>query len=575
MVPYHSIYKGLSQDGEYTDYYVDSHTFIIVVLPGSNIQENQSLTDELFSYISRLEVNHLSDLEHAVQNGMRQLNAPVELTLSIGYISNDILYLKTVGDGVAYVRRGNNLAKIISGDQSASGYIAANDLVVFTTSSLVEACGEGEIKKIVKTNNLQEIGEKFNTIHTINDKAIALFVVFKSEPEEDSVPLVPDKQLSIQSRPNNISAMLASFKSVPSGRRYITVAAVIILFAILVWSVLLGYQRRNEAAAQKRIQTSRELITQKLTQSEDVSFLNVARSQVLIAEVHAEFEQLQSKVGNTRKKEMNELAAFIKAREEKILKKEEKNAEEFYDLTIDSKQAKGSMLAVDRDTLAILDKENGLAYVLSLSKKSLEKRKFSQARETTILGMYQDTVYAYVPGQGVFKITEDKSSKVIDADKDWEIIADVAFYNDNLYLLDIGKDQVHKYVAVENGFGAKIPYFKGEVMNFPPNASLAIDSSLYVNLEDGIVKYTGGERDAFSTEFPEKDVTISRALTSKDEEKVYAWDKQKGTIYILGKSGDYERQVQSSLLTKADDVEVSDKKAFILMKEKVFVLSLN
>ena len=338
----------------------------------------------------------------------------------------------------------------------------------------------------------------------------------------------------------------------------------------------MGMKRRNETEANKKIKSTKELITLKLDQAEEVAFLNLDRSLVLISEAKEEVEKLKKQLGKQKEKKVEELEQLIKEKEGKIVKKEEKNYEEFYDLTLDSKGAKGDKLYLEKENVSIVDKGKGTVYILSLSKKSLDKKSAAEIKKASLVSMYQDYVLFFVAGEGVYKTSTDgKTKKAIENDKDWGSISDMWIYNGNVYLLDTVKGDIYKYLVAESGYSAKSSYLKGEAGSIKGANSFAIDSSIYVGLDDSIMKYTAGGRDEFSTSWPEKNVKLTKIFTSAEVEKIYGWDKTNEAIYILGKNGTYERQINSSILAKASDFVVFKEAVFVLAGEKIYKIGLD
>jgi hypothetical protein len=126
-----------------------------------------------------------------------------------------------------------------------------------------------------------------------------------------------------------------------------------------------------------------------------------------------------------------------------------------------------------------------------------------------------------------------------------------------------------------NGFSEKDSYFlAGQSVDLLDATSLAIDSSIYISIGDQVLKYTSGEQQEMKTSFPESDVAIKKVYTSVDEEKLYAWDKTKGTVYILDKNGTYERQIQSGIIAKGTDIVVYDNAVYILVGQKIYKVDL-
>ncbi|MBI3366204.1 hypothetical protein HY041_01075 [Candidatus Roizmanbacteria bacterium] len=103
---------------------------------------------------------------------------------------------------------------------------------------------------------------------------------------------------------------------------------------------------------------------------------------------------------------------------------------------------------------------------------------------------------------------------------------------------------------------------------------MAIDSSVYVGFSDHVFKFTAGVQDEFKTTFPESNIHLSKVFTTKDLEKVYAWDKEKGSLYVLAKNGTYEREVYSSVLKQTNDLVIFANNAYLLSGSKIYVINV-
>jgi len=553
---------------------------------GLDKETGRKVITEIKQSLSVQKISNLADLDSFVGDQIKKHNLPANICLSIGVTEGNVIYLKTIGEGLVFIKRNNNFEKIIDNNQTASGYLEKNDYFIFTTNRFIQLFShESIIKTIFDHKSPHQIVEDLvPSIKDGNDQgAIALFVQFnqltQTIPEEKneeiivSEPLIVDKSKNLI---NNYYQKFIQFKEQGGKKRILTFIVIIALILILFWSVGLGVTRRNESLITGKINRSRELITQKLDQADEIAFLNLAKSQSLISEAKKELATLKKDVGDNRK-ELAEIDSLIKEKENKILNKEEKKAEEVYDLTVDNKAAQGTRISLDGDNLIILDNKQGIIYQLSLSKKSLDNIADSQIKSASLIANYQTDIFFFIDGKGVYKANKESKPKlVIEADSEWGKISGMTIYNGNIYLLDTKKNEIYKYLAAEDKYGSKSPYFKsGEGVELSDATSMAIDSALYIGFKNSAVKYTAGVKDIFNTTFPEENITLTKIITNKDLEKVYGWDKDNGAIYILGKNGTYERQIKSSALAGGSDVVVFDNSAYVLNKEKIYRVSLD
>jgi hypothetical protein len=353
----------------------------------------------------------------------------------------------------------------------------------------------------------------------------------------------------------------------------LTYLLVLILFFIFVWSVILGYQRRKESEINNRIEKTKKIVSSKLEEAEEIAFLNLDKASQLLSEAKKEVSVLKQEV-KTKNKKLEEIEKIIAQKESEIIKKETKNYQEFYDLAIDRKEAKGERFFLQNDSLFILDKDGGVIYRLSLEKKSLEKYSHPKIKKSSLIASYEEKIYFFVEDEGIFEMVDkDKIKKIIEKDPNWGKIQDVSTYNGNLYLLDIKNDEIYKYFPSGNGFSSKTSYFKmGEAVDLEDANSLAIDSAIYIGFSQSILKFISGVKEDFKNNFPNKNLTIKKIYTDKELSKVYVFDKKNGLIYVLTKNGDYQQQISSEVIKKASDFVVYKDKIFLLLKNKIYTI---
>ncbi len=592
LQPNFAVYLGKEKEKGFSGSITEQNLFIVIEIEeGINAEQGRETVQKIKDELTTLTINNLASFDQFVSQIITKHNFPTSFSLAAGYYNGKILYLKTAGQGVIYLRRGKDFAQIIEKDNSASGYVEVDDFFILTTKGFIDLLGSDiEIKTIFDNKNPHEIVE--DLIPQLKEKddegAVALFIKFMSD-QTDQVEIVNiegQKKFSpfdqVKSKSITFLEKFQSLSQKSGKRKTLTFVAVVIILIILIWSVVLGYHRRNQAELNKKVNSTKDLVNFKLNQAEEVAFLNLPRSLALISEAKEEVKKLKKQLGKQKEKEVKELEQMIKEKEGKIVKKEEKNYEEFFDLTIDNKSAKGDKLYLEKDNLSILDKKRGSIFSLSLSKKSLDKKNAPEAKKAQLVSAFQADTLFYVDGEGVYKISADgkdlpagrQAIKAIEKDNDWGKISDMWIYNGNVYLLDSGKGDIYKYIVAENGYSDKSSYLKAEAGLAKEANSLAIDGSIYIGFEESILKYTAGVKDEFSNSWPEKNVRLTKIFTSADVEKVYGWDKDKGTIYILGKNGTYERQINSSILSKASDFVVFNNAAYILVAEKIYKIEI-
>lgn len=552
-------YLGREKTNGFSGFVNENDLFLAIEIEvGMNPDKGRELTAYIREKINLIKIENLQQFDAFISNIIKENNLPSGFSFSTGYLKENIFYLKTVNQGKVYIRRNNKMVLLIENNQTASGYIKEDDIFIFTFYRFMKLLGdESKLNQKFDHKPISEvIDEIVPELLTKDDQGTAALFIKLNKMEEETKPV------------NDFS--LNFFYLRFGQQKTLTFITVFILGIILFWSVGLGYQRRSQENNQKKINLTKDLISQKLSQAEEVSFLNISSALSLIADSKTEANKLKKELG-VKSYELSGLEKMIIDTENKILKKEEKKYTEFFDLTVDDKNAKGDKIYLMNDRLLVSDKGRGTLYELSLDKKSLDKDQSSEIKKSLLIAMFEEKKYFYVEGVGVYQIVDGKVKKIIENDKDWRKIIDMAVFNSNIYLLDQGKDEIWKYMSAESGFGGKNSYFQsGQSIDLSQVNSLSIDGSIYLAGDQVIFKYTSGLRDGFKVELPDGNVNMTKIFTSRDLEKVYGWDKKKGAIYVVGKNGDYLEQVNSKILSTGADFIVYKNIIYVLQGSKIY-----
>jgi len=350
-----------------------------------------------------------------------------------------------------------------------------------------------------------------------------------------------------------------------------------ILFIILLWSVVFGYQRRSAAELQKKIDATSQEISSKLKEAEDEAYLDPDRAISLIEESKSLYKDLTEELKGDKKEDLSKILTQISESEARIVKREEKPYKEFYDLGLENKDAKGSKLYREKNLLAILDADDKKVYLLDLDKKSLEQYTAAEVADATDIAVYNKEVFIASKAKGIHKFTaENKARLMIKPDSRWEAVDDIEIFNGNIYVLDSGTGDLYKYFVTESGYSDKSSYFiSASPSDLSKGADMAIDGAVYITSGDIILKYLRGAADPFETKFPQKAPQFSGLYTGEDLTQLLAWDTKGGAIYILGKEGEYIRQITSSIVKKAQDVFAYDDTIYIFDGKKLYSIPID
>lgn len=587
----YAIFIGKEEEGFATEFLLEDNFYFIFETRNHFVKEEiRAAIKKLKEEIQLKKPKTLLEFKAIVGKEIKTVVKEEVFSVAAGLLIDDVFYLLTLGAGEIYLKRDNKTEKIISEDNTASGYIKDNDFFVLTAKNFSSLINKEELNKELNNRSPKDVLE--NITPKLKEKedfgVIAIFVRFHQETQNETTITEPE---SFEKKPaNQLVDRAKEFirhcydklnlnRDEISKRKKLTFMAVVILFLILLWSVGFGYQRRTHSQLIKKVKTSQEKIDQKLNEAADLSSVNLQRSLILFTEAKKELENLKKIVGKKEIKEVKDLEQLISAKEKEIIKKEEKKYEEFYDLALITKEGQGIKLYLDKETAAILNSETGEIYTLSLTKKSTLTVKNTEIKKATLVALYNDQIFFYQKEKGVYKVGPDnKINLIVKKDDDWGDLIDFWVFNGNLYLLDKNKDEIYKYLVAEGGYSGKISYFKsGQSIDLAEANSMAIDSSVYVASNNNVYKYTAGARDEFNIDVPGKEGrSFNKIFTDKNSGKIYLWEKNNGRIYILSKNGQYERQIDSSIFSKASDFVVleAEKNIYALVKNKIYKVGL-
>lgn len=586
-------YIGKQYQEGFTGYFSSDVLFGVLSLEEGVTQDaGKQLLEKFKQGLIDAEITSLKTFETTVSSLILSLNFPVHVGLAVGMMYKEALYVKTVGDGQIFFRRGNSFNMLLAGDKCASGYLKQYDLALFTTTKVATVIGDTpDLQAFVDLSPPKDIIEKMHAQEYDEEERgfVALFVEFTAQIATSVIPMsspvipsaatVPTPQLpvtpptSVPSAPVVRSSKLAPILAFIRSKGFV-IAAILVLFAILAWSVVFGYQRRQAAQMQAEIKSSTEEIQSTLARAQDEAFVNMDGALALIAETKTQLDEVKKLVGDGHTDDITKITTLIQETEAKILKKEEKEYEEFYDLALESEDAQGDTLAKEDDTIAILDTAEKKIYTLDLSKKAVTQYVSSDVSGATRVALHRGDVYFLTPA-GIYKfVSQSRTKQIIPADE-WGDITDMEIYNGNIYLLDRGKDELYKYLVTEGGYSDKISYFgPGQSIDLVDATGFSIDGAIYVATKSDLFKYLSGAAESFSPTFPDAEPQFDDIYTDPDLTEVAVLDTHAGSVFILTKDGEYVRQMQSSIFAKATGMYIFDDTVQVLVGSKLYRVSL-
>ena len=143
-------------------------------------------------------------------------------------------------------------------------------------------------------------------------------------------------------------------------------------------------------------------------------------------------------------------------------------------------------------------------------------------------------------------------------------IADMKMWAGNIYGLEAAGDggMIWRYPAAGDGFGAKGAWIAGgKTGDLAGAVNMAIDGSIWVINNGGrVVKYTRGVREDWEMTGVEGEMKGEvRLYTDEKSERLYILDKAAARVVVVGKDGQYVKQLRHEILGRATDLVVDER----------------
>jgi hypothetical protein len=563
-------YTGNMEKGSFVGFKGGSGFFCALeVLGGYSETQGDALLERLTHAVFAAHPSGLKQFDEVLTTLIQGADLPVEFSLSAGYCASQVLYLKTVGSGEIYIKRGVHFEQIIQGNTTASGYIQEHDLFIFSTSLFMEGARGIETLKNLLHHKKQPavIVESLREVEENKEETGVVLLVSFVKPLEEANTAVRE----ISSPSPFVTSLRSYFQRIHKKR--ILLAGVVLVLIILILNTGNMFGKKQQGVSKKNANSVREKIETEL-KTIDIDG-DMEHSLGVISQARQSLDELKKAEKNIKTADIKQIENLITDYESKVIRREEKQTSEFYDLALEEKDAKADKIYLSDGKAALLNRE-GKIYILSLDSKSVEKKVFGEIANAGNVAIFDKGIFFLKQGAGVYRIVDkEKPVRIIENDPAWGNIIDLNVYNGNIYLLDAGKDEVYKYLVAEKGYSEKNSYIKsGNTFQLTRSNSLAIDASLYIGFDTFIAKYVSGVKDSFTIKYPENSISLVKIYTDKDLDNIYGLDKSKGILYVFGKDGRYVKQIRSSDLRKTDDFVVYKNSAYLLNQAKILKVEL-
>lgn len=567
--------------------------------PGGRAQETGvRLLSELGSSLTS-GLTSLKHLEKAVNDAVN----PEVRSLIVFVPVGRVVYLVFHGEGVVYLKRGNQIAVLVRQSGGISGEVREGDTILLASGGFSRLLSQEDIAKFFDHDPPESVAEKLTiALHQKKDAEGSVALVYQIERFEEYESRQPELPPVVHAV---VRQWIASGTTSIVNLRHRPLEGKKLLFFVLgglfFVSIVLGVWKQSSIKTTKTIETAMSDARHSFDEGVALLPLNPVKGRERLTQAKDRLDPLVSSV-NPRTQagyKFTDLYGQIQGYLTQSMQISQGNPSLFYDMTLMKKEAIASTFALEGTTLIVADWINATVYRLDIATKNASiLGGGSSVSGGTAVAFHGENVFILTP-EGIvdFGVYEKKSSLVIKKDEGWGNILSVVAFGGNLYLLDTQKSRIWKYVATQNkdalnaesvpasasavqsGFSSLREYLNPDTLpDFSGATGMSIDGTVWVGSRTGhMFHFVSGREEIFTPKGVEPAVGSDTYLYATDETKnVYVLDRQNNRVVVLDKDGTYLAQYQwtESLVVSAFVVSEAQKKILLLVSGKVFSLDL-
>lgn len=509
------------------------------------------------------------------------------------------------GEGSVYLKRNKQLACLLSAAGIVSGDVSKGDVVVVADKTASDLLSDTEIITAVDDElPATEIGERLTMV--LNEKpdnegaAMLVFQIKDMLTEEDPESIATVETNDFQEEqpelpsdkpvhplPQRIRYFLLRIKPllvklIPGSNKKL--ALVVIFFtSLFIMSVYLGIRKQGDNVQAKNVAEAVQSAQVLLDEGLGLLSVNREQSRIKLETAQALIEMYKdnppvSKEGRRIPQLYQQISDNLEIAKQ-IIRVE---PQLFYDLDLIKKGAYIHEIALAEDTLAMLDENQKTVFVVRIPTKDGDVLAggdaFADARAVAIYGKQ----YYVLTGTGIYEIsTKGKipAKPVIEPDEAWGTIGVMVAYGGNLYLSDLQKSRIWKYVATEVGFDVRREYLNPDTLpNLSKTTSMAIDGHVWLGTSTNqILRFAQGKADTFTPSGIEPPLgQVLSVYTTDDVENLYVLDGASRRVVVMQKDGRYTAQYvwEGDISPELFLVSEQYKKIFFVAQGKLYALDL-
>jgi len=489
-------------------------------------------------YYGNLQENAFNRLSLSVKKISDEYN---NLDLLVASVLRDVIYFSILGKGKVLLKREDKIGLVLQGDgglKTASGKICDNDFFIMGSESFFNATGVGVLREALENGCLSESEEMLAPIILGKEEmsdAVSILVIFRKTEEDFSINTINSDEEDLFIPQPVIEERLPIKKNIFSKIKLPKFHPRIFI--------------RGSGENKKKIYFAAALIL------------------LIFFALSVFFGINKNRYGNNKKEIIR---PFEKTSEVKLQK-------QTIFPSIDIGDVKGELITSFQDKIIVSDSSGNKFYWVDIDKKSFGELGFSLTG-TWFFYSYDNILYI-LSDQGISTLNSisNMPETKIQKDPDWKDIKELAVFNGNIYILDVGEKNIWRYLSIPSGYGLKSKWFSGENQLLSQAISFSIDSSVWILQKDGILKYTSGKKIDFNiTGMTDMFIDPVKIYTTKAENSLYVFDQANKKIYEINKDGKFHASYDLNGIDNISDFTIDDngKKIYLLSLGKIYSVDL-
>jgi len=585
---------------------VTPHAYGVVEVQDNDRQARQVGIQILTELTHRLSLGVLSleDLENIAWSIYSKKIVTAAMLVPVGKIA----YLVACGSGLVYLKRGDKLATLIAGNGAISGELQKGDTLLLVSCGFTQAVSKTSLVSVFDHLPPRDVAERLTILlHEKTDIPGAVALVFQvadfiSDEEQEAyenkrvndtgstsnstrvfaegrIDLVLKKLIRFDL--NRIYLFLNRLKSGQKKRSFMGLLA-FAAAGLFIGSVILGIWKQAQNASNRAVTNA--IADARIAYEEGTALLdlNSIKGRERLAEARNILEPYLEKTSekSSTGRELRKLHNEIMSNLTQALRIFKVTPELYYDISLLKKGAIASVIDLESDTLAVLDRQATSVYTVEITAQSGQMVGSGGDLVGALnLTISRNSVYVEAD-KGIVMVSamDKKPTLVIKKPENWVVPSEIVMFGGNLYVLDTGASKIWKYIGSGGSSGGAGQTFSDTREYLSPDSlvdlsqavSMTIDGSIWIATSQGrIIKFTQGKEDSFVPKGIEPQLGLSLRLYTGDIlNNLYVLDMQQKRVVVLDKSGLYIAQyVWDATMGISDFVVSETQKTLLLLSE--------